>query len=406
MPYKDNESLPDSVKNVLPDVAQTIFRETFNEADGDEEQSNRLAWTAVKNAGYEKQTNGKWVKKENNTAEFTAEIFSVGIWNGHKYTIDDLEEMVRADKSLSEHIKPPLKLGHNEKQPMKDGMFSLGWVKPGSLSIQAGKLFATFSQVPDVIVRAIKKGLYKRVSSEIYWNYKASGKVYKRVLAGVALLGADIPAVSNLADLDKYLSQTPDGGSFGALQVYSFEVDDKGLIKQVKGDDMPEYKEKFEAEEKARKIAEGKADKAAADLKKYKEDRAEADKMTAAESFKTYCEEQVKDGKMTPAARDILTKDMDKLCYAIDIGHSISFDSFKEFMRNQRNLLPSDEKGKSDKEIEYADVHEEVDAKVKAYMTEHKVDHYQTALDAVLDEDEALARAYINDAPVDNSDNE
>ena len=406
MPYPNNEALPDAIKSALPDAAQTIFRNAFNNPDGDEAEALQGGWVAVKNAGYEKQADGKWVKVEKNTAEFTAEIFSVGTWNGHKYTQDDLDEIVKADKALSDHIKPPLKLGHNSQQPMKDGMFALGWVKPGSLYSQAGKLFATFSQVPDVIVNAIKKGLYKRVSSEIYWNYKRAGKVYKRVLAGVALLGADIPAVSNLADLDKYLAQAPDDGSFDAVQVYSIEVDDTGSIKTDKGDDMSEYKEKFEAEETARKAAEAQSKKDAADLKKFKDDQAKKDKTASGESFKTFCEYQVKEGKMTPAARDILTKDTEKLCYTIDDGFSISVESFKEFMEQQGKLLPTKEGGKSDKKKEYADVQEEVDAKVKKYQADHKEATYQEALDSVFDADEALAKAYINDTPIDHSDDE
>ena len=409
MPYANNEALPDAIKTALPSAAQSIFRTAFNSAEkqfpGDEERANKIAWGAVKNAGYEKQTDGKWVKVSKNTAEFEAEILSVGVWNGDKFTQDDLDEMVKASKELAE-VKPPLKLGHNNKQPMSDGMFSLGWVKAGSLRTQAGKLLATFSQVPDVIVNLIKKGLYKRVSSEVYFNYRKAGKVYKRVLAGVALLGADIPAVSNLADLDKYLAQAPDGGSFDAIQVYSIEVDDMGSIKTDKGDDMSEYKAKFEAEEKAKKTALADADKAKTDLKKFQEDQAEKDKKTNGESFKAYCEKQVKDGKMTPASRDILTKDMDKLCYTIDAGFSISIEAFQEFMDKQGVLRPDKEDGKSGKKTEYADVHEEVDAKVKKYQADHKDATYQEALESVFDADGVLAQAYINDTPIDNSDDD
>lgn len=65
MPYKSNEELPDSVKNNLPEHAQTIFRKTFNNAHeeyGTEEQAFKVAWSAVKKE-YKKDSEGKWVKK-------------------------------------------------------------------------------------------------------------------------------------------------------------------------------------------------------------------------------------------------------------------------------------------------------------------------------------------------------
>jgi len=65
MPYVSNNDLPDNVKKHLPDHAQTIYREAFNNAHkqyGTEEQAARVAWAAVKNE-YEKNEQGDWVKK-------------------------------------------------------------------------------------------------------------------------------------------------------------------------------------------------------------------------------------------------------------------------------------------------------------------------------------------------------
>lgn len=65
MPYKSYEELPDSVKDALPKSAADIFINAFNSAyakyDGDETRSFKIAWGAVKNAGYEK-VDGKWQK--------------------------------------------------------------------------------------------------------------------------------------------------------------------------------------------------------------------------------------------------------------------------------------------------------------------------------------------------------
>jgi cation transport regulator len=75
MPYQNVSELPDSVKNVLPDHAQDIYKEAFKSAyeqykdpedrrdDADrEEVSHRVAWAAVKKV-YEKGDDGTWHKK-------------------------------------------------------------------------------------------------------------------------------------------------------------------------------------------------------------------------------------------------------------------------------------------------------------------------------------------------------
>jgi len=64
-PYKTNKDLPKNIRNSLPSVAQTVWRTVFNESlkNGDsEEVARKKAWSAVKN-GWEKNSDGKWVKK-------------------------------------------------------------------------------------------------------------------------------------------------------------------------------------------------------------------------------------------------------------------------------------------------------------------------------------------------------
>lgn len=75
MPYERNADLPKSVRDNLPDHAQTIYREAFNSAwddyklpedrrgdDDRETVAHKVAWSAVKNV-YEKE-DGRWVRKE------------------------------------------------------------------------------------------------------------------------------------------------------------------------------------------------------------------------------------------------------------------------------------------------------------------------------------------------------
>jgi cation transport regulator len=75
MPYDRNADLPDSVRDNLPDHAQTIYREAFNSAfeeyksardrRGDawrEETAHKVDWSAVKRK-YEKRGD-RWQAKD------------------------------------------------------------------------------------------------------------------------------------------------------------------------------------------------------------------------------------------------------------------------------------------------------------------------------------------------------
>lgn len=75
MPYDSIEELPENVRKPLPEDAQKIFKEAFNNAwDQYEDPADRkgdvsretvaikVAWSAVKNR-YRKDQNGNWVKR-------------------------------------------------------------------------------------------------------------------------------------------------------------------------------------------------------------------------------------------------------------------------------------------------------------------------------------------------------
>ncbi len=437
MPYPARSELPDAIKDSLPSDAQEIWRNAFNSAEkqfpGDEERANKVAWAAVKNAGWAKEGD-KWVKKNMaKTHEFDTEIFSVGKFNGDNYTQADIEDMVTNFNALASTIKPPLKFGHNEKSKANqhDGQPALGWVK--ALKVVGSKIVATFTQVPKIVHDAIKAGLYKRVSSEIYWDYEHAGKTFKRVLAGVALLGADIPAVSDLADLEAFLSQTPNTGSFGKLAAYSFATVDFKIAEDVQGiknqdggtsmtpeKDVRELSEKLdnakddllkshntlnekeaEINEKAKQLSESEAK-----IKKYEDaeqDRVKKEakdlKKTRTEDLKSFCENQVKAFKLTPAARDAIVGSLDegKHSYSEDTGYGISLDTLKKVFELQGKILDPEEKGhgknRDNRSAEYS-AQDEVDKKVKKYMTDNKVE-YVDAMRAVLDENPDLADEYI-----------
>ena len=76
MPYKSNSELPEIVRENLPEHGQDIYREAFNSAweeykdpsqrrgnESREEVSHKVSWSAVEKV-YEKNSEGKWVKKK------------------------------------------------------------------------------------------------------------------------------------------------------------------------------------------------------------------------------------------------------------------------------------------------------------------------------------------------------
>jgi len=134
------------------------------------------------------------------------EIFAAGTWNGSKFTVEDLHEIAKATNTLLTEgtHKPPLKIGHSETQILygqDDGFPALGWLD--NVRVSGSKLIADFIDVPDILIQAFSKGLYRQVSVEMrHIDYIGW------VLTAAAVLGADLPAVKTLQDLDLYLSDT------------------------------------------------------------------------------------------------------------------------------------------------------------------------------------------------------
>lgn len=64
MPYSHRSELPESVRNVLPDHAQDIFKDAFDNAwdeyHHDEQRSFAVAWSAVKKHYHKNEKTGKW----------------------------------------------------------------------------------------------------------------------------------------------------------------------------------------------------------------------------------------------------------------------------------------------------------------------------------------------------------
>ena len=226
MPYKYPSNIPERIKG-LPAEAQKTWIDIYNNAweqykDRPEREglAAATAWAGLKKAGWKKDKEGNWVKtgeQGNLTAMELAiweaysqtyelkdvEVFGTGKWNGHKITDEDIDNIVNGTNEIIDKLKPRVKLGHSDKQELlkKTGLPAGGWIT--KLKRAGNKILVDIKQVPKVLYQLIKNGAYKRISSEILYDYTepSTRKKYKKVLSAIAFLGADLPAVTNLKDI-------------------------------------------------------------------------------------------------------------------------------------------------------------------------------------------------------------
>jgi hypothetical protein len=198
------------------------------------------------------------------------EIFSAGVWNGDEYSINDIDEMVRAFEENKGTFRPYLKLGHNDDQQLvqNDGLPAAGWI--GQVYRMGDKLMADFVDIPAKIFELIENKAYRKVSSEIYWNISIKDKMYSKMLAAVALLGADTPAVMNLNDILSLY------GFMDKIKIYN-STENKGSLKRYdyfptqKGDAMEKTEQELKLEQDLKAQSEQLAS-LEAELKNHKAD--------------------------------------------------------------------------------------------------------------------------------------
>lgn len=128
-----------------------------------------------------------------------AEIMRVGIWNGIRWTQADLADIATAAAEVG--YTPPVKLGHDESI----GARAWGWVK--NLRVIGERLIADLMDIPDSLAAVIRERGYDSLSAEVYMDLERDSRKYRRALKAVALLGAEIPAVSDLRPLHELFAE-------------------------------------------------------------------------------------------------------------------------------------------------------------------------------------------------------
>jgi len=133
----------------------------------------------------------------------------------------DLDEMIKNAEVLKATIKPPMVVSHAEGDASAAinaatvGAPQVGWMDPASLVKKKNadgsiSLFATFKDIAKGAVDKIGTEL-KRISSEIYNNYKAGEKTVGKVIRRVSFV--PIPAIKDMKDASQahlVFGETPD----------------------------------------------------------------------------------------------------------------------------------------------------------------------------------------------------
>ena len=207
MPYTSLDNLPEQIKKVLPEKAQRLFMQKFNEAvrdkdiDTSEGQAMKIAWEAIKEAGYGKgELSGMWVKGEEKKSlsglfKFEEEninevqILRTGEWEHPQYgditiTEEDLDLFIKSFEDRARRIDLAIDQAHD---PQKG---AAGWVESlekkevnGELGLYAEVDWTGFGK------ELIEDKRFKYISPEFKFNYEdeETGKVYQNVLFGAGL---------------------------------------------------------------------------------------------------------------------------------------------------------------------------------------------------------------------------
>lgn len=331
--------------------------------------------------------NASWEKPEMSN-EIKAEIFAVGKWNGMQFDAADLQEIVKAFKKLGDAHKVPLKLGHNDEQKKTDGEPALGWVS--DIWVEGNKLFAKFTDLPDIMMEAINKNLYRKVSIELDAGVKYKADFFKYVLSGVAILGADLPAVNVLADLKAYLSKAGLSHKRDAQHQMTRE---KVLTFTYNEEDTMSDELKAQVAEMQRKLDEANAK--VLQFSKSEEARKENEKKMAFEADKKAFEQNldalVKDGILLPAQREkfmagVKEDNLEAMKFSVA---ALSEGKKKPADKSDDSSIST----KKDGDQETGTPDKIVCAKAKKAAMDHKVS-FSRAMSMVLESDPELAQAY------------
>lgn len=263
------------------------------------------------------------------------EIFIAGTRadnSGKEVTItpDDLNAIAQGyNPSFHE---APIVIGHPD-----DNAPAYGWVK--SLSAKGDKLYAEFGEMDAGFVDLVKQGRYKKISASFYPpKHPSNPKPESWYLRHIGFLGALPPAVKGLSPVS--FNDSSDGiVSFGELsesEKLIFDIKsvfarffnfseapvsqdnnpnpsvstDEPSKNDTSGDksDNPNQSNQSETAMNELNDAVARAEKAEAELAKFKAEQAKKERDVANTANANFAETLVKDGKIKPCDKELLTQ--------------------------------------------------------------------------------------------------
>lgn len=330
------------------------------------------------------------------------EIFSVGTWRGSKSvsaTPAMLDQIVANFNTINKvsGYGVPLKLGHNSRV----GEPAYGWMS--DLQRVDNVLVADFSDVPAEIVDAAKKRRYNSVSVELYPMIAHAGDTFENVLGGVALLGAEWPAVKGLKPLSA--SVFAEAGEKIELSkeidtVNTFTEDQHAAL-------LSAAVTKAVTDTKAESAAALSAATAATAAEKTRADKAEADLAVFAETAEkseiaaiiTAAEGK---GQIVPANKASVEAFAESIRANTAKGDArksliATFKSFVEAMPPKVNFGEKGAAKVEDTAVQGDKIADQVNAKVQAHMAANTGSTYEKSLNAVFAADPELKTAYAQE---------
>lgn len=347
----------------------------------------------------------KYAKKYNDIQN--VEIFKTGTHNGTTFDESDLAEMEKAFNELD--FLPALKVGHTNDSSLP----AYGYLQ--NIRKVGNTLLADLVNIPNDIYQAIREKKFGRVSAEVYFNFKRDGKVFKRVVSALALLGQSVPGVSGLKPLYKMFSAEDSAAAESTAHI-EFAI---GIVKDsqseaIEGDEMSEelkqYQQKVDDLQKKLTAAEDSAkalEQAQATLKVNFEAENKALKKQIADA-----EIKAKTAGLPPSIRQYFealytfASDTEMKTFSLKLDDKAQDKSqqeviaaLAEFMVKKFSHLMQDEKGGETKDAmkdnTYTNASDEVEKRVKKYMADNKEAKYSVAMKSVLDADAKLKGEYL-----------
>lgn len=322
----------------------------------------------------------------------SVEIFSAGKWNGDEYSVEDLDEMVRAFEENKDHVRPFLKLGHSSEQKLlqAEGLPAAGWVE--AVYRKGNKLLADFHDIPGKIYELIHRKAYRKVSCEIYLNCQIEDRKYKYFVGAVALLGAETPGVMNLDDIlaqYRLMAQTSKNlyasqHEAATIKTYSFKAEEVKPIQEIKTMSKTERELELEAKlaalEAEKKTSDEKLATAESEAKKFAAEKAE----TAEKLFQVEIEKSVDsllgEKLITPAMKPYVAALLgrEKAEFSIADKTMKKDEVVKELLKlfkaaGEVNLAEGSHEGRD--AAESKPVSDEIEAEVLKYASENKVSY-------------------------------